>query len=115
MSLLWTPFPRPLLLTCQSYLKHLPPFHGWVSPGLLDWVGSSGLAGIASYSCVPSSWVQGLLRGDLALSSQIKQASLFLLTCPGPLSDDGDVKKKVAGSMQVTGVGLQRSRVEILP
>ena len=66
MSLLWTPFPRPLLLTCQSYLKRLPPFHGWVSPGLLDWVGSSGLAGIASYSCVPSSWVQGLLGRGLS-------------------------------------------------
>lgn len=53
--------------------------------------------------------------GGLALSSQIKQASLFLLICPGPLSDDGDIKKKVAGSMQVTGAGLWRSRVEILP
>ena len=55
------------------------------------------------------------MEGDLVLSSQIKQASLFLFTCPGPLSDDGDIKTKVAGSMQVTGAGLRRSRVEILP
>lgn len=63
----------------------------------------------------PPAGCRGFLEGDLALSSQIKQASLLLLTCPGPLSDDGDVKKKVAVSMQVTWAGPQRSRVEILP
>lgn len=109
MPLLWTLFLRPLLPV--SELPGAPaPFSRLGQPrppGLL------GVQGSLGSPLTPVSPPAGC--GGLALSSQIKQASLFLLICPGPLSDDGDIKKKVAGSMQVTGAGLWRSRVEILP
>ena len=78
-------------------------------------LGVQGSLGSPLTPVSPPAGCGGFVEGDLVLSSQIKQVSLFLFTCPGPLSDDGDIKKKVAGSMQVTGTGLRRSRVEILP
>ena len=78
-------------------------------------LGVQGSLGSPLTPVSPPAGCGGFVEGDLVLSSQIKQASLFLFTCPGPLSNDGDIKKKVAGSMQVTGAGLWRSRVEILP
>lgn len=100
MPLLWTPFLRPLL-PVSELPGAPPPFHGAGSAQA-----SSGLcwefrasAGIAS---TPVSPPVGQKRG-LTLSSQIKQAHSppYL---PWALSDDGDIKKMVAGSMQAQQV-----------
>ena len=50
-------------------------------------LGVQGSLGSPLTPVSPPAGCGGFVEGDLVLSSQIKQVSLFLFTCPGPLSD----------------------------